>query len=103
MAKYGARTIKTYTRAVAATKGVPPPQPPETPEGEVVAGTEPQAAYLSEEERLAAGETAEPGGPWAATPPGPLPYLVIAIVGLAYLTPVASKELQDSITKLAQM
>src|SRR5438552_1895605 len=103
MAEYGARNIEAYNRAVAAAQGVPPPQPLETPEGEVVAGTEPQAAYLSEEERLAAGEMADPGGPWAETPPAPLPYLGIVIDELADLMTVASKEVEASITKLAQM
>ncbi|HZC68607.1 MAG TPA: DNA translocase FtsK 4TM domain-containing protein [Nitrospirales bacterium] len=103
MAEYGARNIDAYNRAVAEAQGVPPPQPLETPEGEVVPGTEPQPAYLSEEERLALGETAAPGGPEAQTPPAPLPYLVIVIDELADLMMVASKEVEDSITKLAQM
>src|SRR5437879_5974872 len=63
MAEYGARNIEAYNRAVAEAQGVPPLQPAETLEWEVVAGTEPQPAYLSEEERLAAGEMADPGGP----------------------------------------
>src|SRR5207247_8333445 len=90
-------------RAVAEARGVPPPQPLETPEGEVVPCTEPQPAHLSEEERLASGETEALGGPEAQTPPAPLPCLGIVIHWLADLMLVASKEVEDSITKLAQM
>src|SRR3989442_9307568 len=89
--------------AVGGARGVPPLQPAETLEWEVVAGTEPQPAYLSEEERLASGETMALGGSEAKTPPAPLPYLVIVIDELADLMTVASKEVEDSITKLAQM
>jgi DNA segregation ATPase FtsK/SpoIIIE, S-DNA-T family len=103
MAEYGARNIDAYNRAVAEARGVPPPQPLEMAEGEVVPCTEPQPAYLSEEERLASGETAAPGGPEAQMPLAPLPYLVIVIDELADLMVVASKEVEDSITKLAQM
>ncbi len=103
MAEYGARNIDAYNRAVAEAQGVTPPQPMETPEGEVVPCTEPQPAYFSEEERLASGGTAVPGGPEAQTPPAPLPYLVIVIDELADLMMVASREVEDSITKLAQM
>src|SRR5439155_9995896 len=35
MAEYGARNIDAYNRAVAEARGVPPPQPLETPEGEI--------------------------------------------------------------------
>ncbi|TAL11440.1 MAG: DNA translocase FtsK [Nitrospirae bacterium] len=100
MAEYGARNIDAYNRVVAEAQGVPPPQPVDIPtEAEVVAGTEPE--YLSEEDRLSVGETA--AGPDRKTPPTPLPYLVIVIDELADLMMVASKEVEDSIARLAQM
>ncbi len=102
MAEHGARNIDAYNRVVAEAQGVPPPQPVDIPtEAEVVAGTEPE--YLSEEARLSAGETSAPGGEDRKTPPTPLPYLVIVIDELADLMMVASKEVEDSIARLAQM
>ncbi len=104
MAEYGARNIDAYNRVVAEAQGVPPPQPVDIPtEAEVVAGTEPEPAYLSEEDRLSAGETTEPAGPDRTTPPTPLPYLVIVIDELADLMMVAAKDVEDSIARLAQM
>ncbi len=104
MAEYGARNIDAYNRVVAEAQGVPPPQPVDIPtEAEVVAGTEPEPAYLSEEDRLSAGETTEPAGPDRKTPPTPLPYLVIVIDELADLMMVAAKDVEDSIARLAQM
>ena len=64
--------------------------------------------FLSEEERLSAGETALPDGSPGSflpppTPPEPLPYIVVMIDELADLMMVAPKEVEDKIARLAQM
>jgi DNA segregation ATPase FtsK/SpoIIIE, S-DNA-T family len=62
--------------------------------------------FLSEEERLSAGETVVPDGSpgsFTPTPPEPLPYIVVMIDELADLMMVAPKEVEDKIARLAQM
>jgi S-DNA-T family DNA segregation ATPase FtsK/SpoIIIE len=104
MAECGARNIETYNRAVAEAQGLPPsPIEEAAVAAEVVGGTEPEPGYLSEEDRLSAGESALPLGGDVETPPAPLPYLVIVIDELADLMMVAAKEVEDSIARLAQM
>jgi DNA segregation ATPase FtsK/SpoIIIE, S-DNA-T family len=94
MAESGARNIETYNRKVAEVQGLLPFD---------AGGADSDYRYMSEEERLSAGETALTGGPDARTPPSPLPYLVIVIDELADLMMVASKDVEDSISRLAQM
>jgi DNA segregation ATPase FtsK/SpoIIIE, S-DNA-T family len=104
LAEAGVRNIDAYNRKVAGAQGVigessveTKPDQPELP-----------IQFLSEEERLSAGESELPEGspgPFAPppTPPEPLPYIVVMIDELADLMMVAPKEVEDKIARLAQM
>jgi S-DNA-T family DNA segregation ATPase FtsK/SpoIIIE len=103
LAEAGVRNIDTYNRKVSGGQGMPEAEAtprldqPELP-----------MQFLSEEERLSAGETAlQDGSPGSfsppPTPPEPLPYIVVMIDELADLMMVAPKEVEDKIARLAQM
>ncbi len=101
LAEAGVRNIDAYNRKVAglheAFAEPPPVNQPELP-----------MQFLTEEERLSAGESAlaegEPGCMQPKpTPPEPLPYIVVMIDELADLMMVAPKEVEDKIARLAQM
>jgi len=64
--------------------------------------------FLSEEERLSAGESSIAAGERGCmqpkpTPPEPLPFIVVMIDELADLMMVAPKDVEDKIARLAQM
>lgn len=103
LAEAGVRNIEGYNRWVSKEQGGGP--------GERAAGSSEQAElpieFLSDEERLSAGEQADPGPSTPArvpkTPPEPLPFIVVMIDELADLMMVAPKDMEDKIARLAQM
>ena len=103
LAEAGVRNIETYNRKVAGKQGVL-----ETESAAKLDQPELPIQFLSEEERLSAGETVVPDGSPGSftpppTPPEPLPYIVVMIDELADLMMVAPKEVEDKIARLAQM
>ena len=103
LADAGVRSIDAYNRKIASLHEA-------LMEGPASSGNQPELPmqFLSEEERLSAGESAiamgEPGCmQQKAAPPEPLPYIVVMIDELADLMMVAPKEVEDKIARLAQM
>lgn len=103
LAEAGVRNIDDYNRRVAHEQGVLAREAPEAK----AAQTDLPIEFLSEEARLAAGESTVAEGPKPAaeprTPPAPLPYIVVMIDELADLMAVAPKEVEEKIARLAQM
>ncbi|HEU4505838.1 MAG TPA: DNA translocase FtsK 4TM domain-containing protein, partial [Nitrospira sp.] len=86
LAEAGVRNIDSYNRKVAGAQGMLPDAGPEVKPDQ----PELPMRFLSEEERLSAGETALPDGSPGSfmpppTPPEPLPYIVVMIDELADL------------------
>src|SRR5581483_5182869 len=98
LAEAGVRNIDGYNRSVGHAQGVTSKTAPKPEQSEL------PIEFLSEEARLSAGESAAPGdAPPPATPPTPLPYIVVMIDEFADLMMVAPKELEDKVARLAQM
>ncbi|HEX5645985.1 MAG TPA: DNA translocase FtsK 4TM domain-containing protein [Nitrospira sp.] len=103
LAEAGVRNIEAYNRKVAGLHEAFAERPSPT-----VEQTELPMQFLSEEERLSAGETMIAEGESGCmqpkpTPPEPLPFIVVMIDELADLMMVAPKDVEDKIARLAQM
>ena len=103
LAEAGVRNIDAYNRKVA---GLHEALAENNPGG--VEQTELPMQFLSEEERLSAGETSIAEGERGCmqpkpTPPEPLPFIVVMIDELADLMMVAPKDVEEKIARLAQM
>jgi S-DNA-T family DNA segregation ATPase FtsK/SpoIIIE len=103
LAEAGVRNIEAYNRKVADLHETFAEQEPSPGEQ-----SDRPMAYLSEDERLSAGETSIPEGERGCmqpkpTPPEPLPFIVVMIDELADLMMVAPKDVEDKIARLAQM
>ncbi|OQW33124.1 MAG: hypothetical protein A4E19_07215 [Nitrospira sp. SG-bin1] len=103
LAEAGVRNIDAYNRKVAGLQEVFAENNAPSTER-----TELPTKFLSEEERLSAGETSIPEGERGCmqpkpTPPEPLPFIVVMIDELADLMMVAPKDVEDKIARLAQM
>ncbi|MDH4301948.1 MAG: DNA translocase FtsK [Nitrospira sp.] len=103
LAEAGVRNIDAYNRMVAGLHEAFT----ENSTSEVEQAELP-IQFLSEEERLAAGESSIPEGERGCmqpnpTPPEPLPFIVVMIDELADLMMVAPKDVEDKIARLAQM
>ena len=103
LAEAGVRNIDAYNRKVA---GLHEAFSENNALG--VEQTEFPIQFLSEEERLSAGESSIAAGERGCmqpkpTPPEPLPFIVVMIDELADLMMVAPKDVEDKIARLAQM